>query len=323
MRKVFIVSGVMLTILLVLFLFGVFDFGNGVGKHILEGNSHYAAGEYDNALEAYKTGLDREPENKKLGYNSGQVSYILKDYQQAANFFVNSSDNEDKYMNWGNSLLRLGDEATDDTLKFRYYSQAMEVYKQGILSYPENMELKYNYEYVLDKISMMDNNNENQQDRDSEDQQNNDGENRQSQDGENQQDQDNEDRQNQDGENQQDQEEESQDQNGGESRQDSGQDENPGSEEQENSRQDEQEGESDRQDESGSNGDQQDESGGGGDWQDDNQQVQDNRTPQGQQDTLTGTELEQVLEMLERQEEDSLKNNREIRTREKEDKYDW
>lgn len=323
MRKVFIVSGVMLTILLVLFLFGVFDFGNGVGKHILEGNSHYAAGEYDNALEAYKTGLDREPENKKLGYNSGQVSYILKDYQQAANFFVNSSDNEDKYMNWGNSLLRLGDEATDDTLKFRYYSQALEVYKQGILSYPENMELKYNYEYVLDKISMMDNNNENQQDRDSEDQQNNDGENRQSQDGENQQDQDNEDRQNQDGENQQDQEEESQDQNGGESRQDSGQDENPGSEEQENSRQDEQEGESDRQDESGSNGDQQDESGGGGDWQDDNQQVQDNRTPQGQQDTLTGTELEQVLEMLERQEEDSLKNNREIRTHGKEDKYDW
>lgn len=308
MRKVFIVSGVMLTILLVLFLFGVFDFGNGVGKHILEGNSHYAAGEYDNALEAYKTGLDREPENKKLGYNSGQVSYILKDYQQAANFFVNSSDNEDKYMNWGNSLLRLGDEATDDTLKFRYYSQALEVYKQGILSYPENMELKYNYEYVLDKISMMDNNNENQQDRDSEDQQNNDGENRQSQDGENQQDQDNEDRQNQDG---------------GESRQDSGQDENPGSEEQENSRQDEQEGESDRQDESGSNGDQQDESGGGGDWQDDNQQVQDNRTPQGQQDTLTGTELEQVLEMLERQEEDSLKNNREIRTHGKEDKYDW
>ena len=81
-------------------------------------------------------------------------------------------------MNWGNSLLRLGDEATDDTLKFRYYSQALEVYKQGILSYPENMELKYNYEYVLDKISMMDNNNENQQDRDSEDQQNNDGENR-------------------------------------------------------------------------------------------------------------------------------------------------
>ena len=32
MRKVFIVSGVMLTILLVLFLFGVFDFGNGVGS---------------------------------------------------------------------------------------------------------------------------------------------------------------------------------------------------------------------------------------------------------------------------------------------------
>ena len=307
MRKVFIVSGVMLTILLVPFLFGVFDFGNGVRKYILEGNSHYAAGEYDNALEAYKTGLDREPESKKLGYNSGQVSYILKDYQQAANFFVNSSDNEDKYMNWGNSLLRLGNEATDDTLKFRCYSQALEVYKQGILSYPENMELKYNYEYVLDKIGMMDNKNENQQDRESEDQQNNDGE----------------DQQNQDGENQQDQEEESQDQNGGESRQDSGQDENPGSEEQENSRQDEQEGESDRQDESGSNGDQQDESGGGGDWQDDNQQVQDNRTPQGQQDTLTGTELEQVLEMLERQEEDSLKNNREIRTRGKEDKYDW
>ena len=96
-----------------------------------------------------------------------------------------------------------------------------------------------------------------------------------------------------------------------------------GREEQENSRQDEQEGESERQDESGSNEDQRDESGGGGDWQDDNQQVQDNRAPQGQQDTLTGTELEQVLEMLERQEEDSLKNNREIRTHGKEDKYDW
>jgi Ca-activated chloride channel family protein len=267
MRKVFIVSGVMLTILLVPFLFGVFDFGNGVRKYILEGNSHYAAGEYDNALEAYKTGLDREPESKKLGYNSGQVSYILKDYQQAANFFVNSSDNEDKYMNWGNSLLRLGNEATDDTLKFRCYSQALEVYKQGILSYPENMELKYNYEYVLDKIGMMDNKNENQQDRESEDQQNNDGE----------------DQQNQDGENQQNQEEESQDQNGGESQQDSGQDENSGSEEQENSQQDEQEGESDQQDEQEGESDQQDEqegesdrqdeSGSNGDRQDDNQQA--------------------------------------------------
>lgn len=315
MRKVFIVSGVMLTALLVLFLFGMLDFGNGVRKHILEGNGHYAAGEYDKALEVYKTGLDREPGNKKLGYNSGQVSYILKDYQQAASFFANSSDNKDKYLNWGNSLLRLGDEATDETLKFQCYNQALEVYRQGILSYPENMELKYNYEYVLDKIGAMNHNSENQQDRDGEDRQDQDSEDRRDQDGEDQQDQ--------DGENQQDQEEESQDQNGGGSRQDSGQDENSGSEEQENSRQDEQEGESERQDESGSNEDQRDESGGGGDWQDDNQQVQDNRAPQGQQDTLTGTELEQVLEMLERQEEDSLKNNREIRTHGKEDKYDW
>ena len=169
MRKVFIVSGVMLTALLVLFRFGMLDFGNGVRKHILEGNSHYAAGEYDNALEAYKTGLDREPGNKKLGYNSGQVSYILKDYQQAASFFANSSDNKDKYLNWGNSLLRLGDEATDETLKFQCYNQALEVYRQGILSYPENMELKYNYEYVLDKIGAMNHNSENQQDRDGED----------------------------------------------------------------------------------------------------------------------------------------------------------
>jgi Ca-activated chloride channel family protein len=302
MRRTFIVSGIVLAILLVLFLSGVIDYSDSVRQSLLKGNSHYAVGEYDKALEAYKTGLGKEPENEKLNYNSGQVSYILKDYQQAAGYFANASDNEDKYLNWGNSFLRLGEETTDEIQKFMCYNQALEVYKQGILSYPENMALKYNYEYVLEKIGTMDSNGEKQpEERD--EQKDQDGEKQQNQDGDNQQDRNNKNQESQDNEEQQDQEKEQQDQNGSQSQQNSNQEESTDNEEQENKQHDETEDNRDRQGE--------------------NQQKHDNQAAQEQENTPTGSELEQVLEMLERQEKDSLKNNREIRGRGKEDEYDW
>jgi Ca-activated chloride channel family protein len=165
MRKIFFISGALMVILLVLFFTGVVDFGQGNINTLVKGNKLYADGKYKEALETYQKGIDKRPRDIKLNYNSGQSAYRLEDYEKAIEYYDKGPEKVDRYLNSGNCSLKLGDKESDDSKKLEYYKKALETYKQGILKYPENINLKYNYEYVKNKIDELQKNNpDNEQD---------------------------------------------------------------------------------------------------------------------------------------------------------------
>ena len=64
MKKLFFISGALTLAFAILFIFGILDFNHAVGRALTKGNRLYAEEAFDKALEAYSTGLQKEPENK-------------------------------------------------------------------------------------------------------------------------------------------------------------------------------------------------------------------------------------------------------------------
>lgn len=282
MKKISLISGLLIITMLIMFLTRTIDFNNSIKKSINKGNQFYTSKNYDKALQIYKYGLAENPEDPVLSYNAGQAAYLMGDYEQAITYYNKSSDKLDKYLNLGNS-----------NFKMQQYQPALEIYKEGILKFPQNIDLKYNYEFVKNKIEEQNKSNENKQDNNKDKQENkqdkqdnkNDQDNQEKQDDKN--DQDNQDKQ----DNKNDQENQDKKEN---------QDTKKNEEENENqNKQEEQENKDENKDNSSMN-------------ENDSSQMKQN-----------DKEIMQVLEMLEKQEEDSLKNNQEVKSRGKEEKYDW
>ena len=112
----------------------------------------YEQKDYEGAFLVYKEGLEKSPEHAALNYNLGKTSYLLESYAQAAAYFIKADDIPDKYIGLGNSNLKLGDSTQEPAQKKGYYQKALDAYKKGILMFPENIPLKYNYEYVRKKL---------------------------------------------------------------------------------------------------------------------------------------------------------------------------
>ena len=144
MKKLFYISGSLAAILLILFLIGAINFSKSMKDTALtEGNRLMESGRYQEAFEVYENGLKEYPQDPELSYNAGQALYSMGDYSRAAEYYGKSSlSTPERYLNMGNCSLKQND-----------YSQAVERYKQGILEFPQDVSLKYNYEYALEKIS--------------------------------------------------------------------------------------------------------------------------------------------------------------------------
>lgn len=309
MRKIFLTSGSSMIIFLLLFITGVIDFENTAAKSLIEGNTLFDAGDYGGAVEAYSKGLEKS-DDRKLNYNAAQACYLTGNYQQAVDYYGKGTERPDMYLNAGNANLKLGEGMEDANQKLQYYARALEVYKQGILKYPENVPLKFNYEYVLNMIDDLQEN----------EQQQNDEQNNNNQDGgENQENQNGEDGQNENPKQNEQSDDSEKDQNN-----------EPSTEEPENN-QGEQSGTEQNQEDSNEQGSSQSEqdreqnetqNGASGNEQN-NEQSDGLNAQEFPEAAQTDEEIAQVLEMLERQEAESLKNNQHIRDYGKEDEYDW
>lgn len=267
MKKLFFISGALTLAFSILFIFGILDFNHAVGRALTTGNRLYAEEAFEKALEAYNAGLQKEPENKMLNYNAAQACYQMKAYDKAIELYGKASATVDMYLNWGNSSLRLGDGTEDANQKLQHYANALDAYKQGILAFPQDIELKYNYEYVLEKLKELQNNMQNQQ-------------------------QDNQD--NQEGQDQNQQQGGGQ-QNQGGNPQDQQNDQQGNQQNEENSQDDQQQSEP-----SPASGDEENAGQAGS-------------SPE--ETAQNSSEIERILQMLEKQEEQALKNNQRIITR--------
>ena len=143
MKKIFYVSGSLAAILLVLFLIGAIDFSESKrDKALSQGNRLMESGRYREALEAYERGLEDHPRDAELNYNSGHALYSMGDYSGAEKYYEASElPVPDRYLKMGNCRLNQGD-----------YGRAAKYYMQGILEFPQDVPLKYNYEFAQEQI---------------------------------------------------------------------------------------------------------------------------------------------------------------------------
>jgi hypothetical protein len=349
MKKLFFVSGLLALAFGILFVTGVLDFNHTVSRAFTSGNRLYAEERFNEALTAYNTGLQKEPDDLALNYNAAQASYRIKNYEQAIEFYKKASGTVDLYLNQGNSSLRLGDDTEDANQKIQYYTNAQETYKQGILLYPQSVELKFNYEFVLEKIEALQENMANQQQNDTQENPDNQDQNQQQSSGQENQNGNQEGQQNNQQSDQQGNEGNSQDNQqsgeenenspgeGQENEQQNSEDQQTGNSGQDNPQEpeDQQSGTSGQDDQQNPE-DQQSGVSGQGDQSEDSQDQQDGTPPASAGDENSeqtgsaaegtvqgGSETDRILQMLERQEEEALKNNQRIRGSGKEDEHDW
>jgi len=291
-----IVTGLLITAFMISFITGWISFDGGINEIIKKGNEEYGAKNYQQALETYQKGLNKHPDNAMLNYNSGQALYQLAGYNEAINYYAKAENTPDKYINSGNCSVKLAESTDDPVQKQQLYQQALETYKEGIIAFPQNIPLKYNYEYVKSKLDELKEQNNQQQD-ENENQENKDDQNN---------------NKNQQGnDSQQDDNQNDNPEQNTQNRESPGDNSNDNSEQKNNeeSQQFSQDKETAEQDES----------------QKDNKEQNSlsmNESDPSDSDQ-SDSNIAQILRMLEKQEEQSLKNNQEIRRSTKEDEYDW
>ncbi|OPZ87481.1 MAG: 50S ribosomal protein L22 [Firmicutes bacterium ADurb.Bin419] len=281
-------SGLLVVVLLILFLTGTIAFDNVVYESILKGNRLFAANNHEQALDTYNAGLSKNAENPKLNYNSGQASYLLNKFEDASKYYAKAFETPDKYINSGNSNLKLANAAGDDAQKQQYLLQALETFKQGIIAFPENIPLKYNYEYVKNMLGDQQNNNEQNQ------------------------------------ENKENQEQNNQDENSEQNEQDKASQQNENSGQEDNQEQNQEKSENQQAEQAEQNNEQKDaQTGDQNEENNSDKNVQQAEQSDSSQSEQTDSQIANVLRMLEKQEEESLKNNQEVKRSTKGDEYDW
>lgn len=291
MKQICIISAVVAVIMTLLVVTGKISFNQSNQQAINRGNQHYLEGQYDSAIEAYEEVLANEENNRLASLNLGLAYYQMKNYEKAGEHL---SKSEDVALILGNTYYRLGSNEKEPTKQLELYNKSLDSYRMGIMEDSQNVELKYNYEYVkklLDQQQQQQNQENNQDGKD-------DRENQDKQDSskDNQEGQDQEEQQNQEGQNQ----EEQQDQ-------------------QEQQDQEGQQGQENQQNKQ----DQEKQQQGSDEKQEEKEGQQGQASEEGEPTDEEKAAIEQVLRMLEQQEKQSLKNNQAVIRQGKEEDNDW
>ena len=124
------------------------------------GNSLYASNDYSAALSAYEEGIELAGGSGRFQFNAAQAAYLLGDYEKAVQHYEKAEDTVEKYLNAGNVFFLAGEATEEDEQKVELYLQALAIYGEGIVRFPANVPLKYNYELVRSKLSAQSQNSE-------------------------------------------------------------------------------------------------------------------------------------------------------------------
>lgn len=114
---------------------------------VKEGNKYYAQGKFDQALNKYQDALIDDPESPEIHFNIGDALYKKKKYQEALKSYQKALIAEDvllqskAYYNIGNTLYRLG-----------RLPESILAYKKALEINPNDMDAKYNLEFVRNKL---------------------------------------------------------------------------------------------------------------------------------------------------------------------------
>ncbi|MCL1794749.1 MAG: hypothetical protein FWG34_12880, partial [Oscillospiraceae bacterium] len=152
MKKLLIISAAVCIALSAVMAVGFADKDDAGKRAMINGNGYYEREMYAEALAEYETGLASGPENTRLNFNAAQAAYMTGEYAKAAGYYEKGDKNAETYTNYGNIFVWAGDAAEDAETQAEYYMYALSAYYEGILEYPQDMPLKYNFEYVKKKL---------------------------------------------------------------------------------------------------------------------------------------------------------------------------
>ncbi len=121
---------------------------------VQKANEAFANGKVDEALKGYTDAQLSRPDSPELQYNIGSVHYKKGAFKDAAKAFEGALLNEDKkekaatYYNLGNTYFREGASAGNMEL----FKKAIENYKKSLAINPDDVDAKYNIEYIQRKL---------------------------------------------------------------------------------------------------------------------------------------------------------------------------
>ena len=116
-------------------------------NRVKEGNKLYSEENYDQALNKFQDALLSDPENEKIQFNVANTRYQKNKYEEALQDYQKVIGTEDlsleqnAYFNLGNTLYRM-----------QKLPESILAYKQALKLNPDDMDAKYNLEYVRRKI---------------------------------------------------------------------------------------------------------------------------------------------------------------------------
>jgi len=132
----------------------------------------YKEGKYKEALELYSEEAIENPDSPDISYNLGNMLYRNDRYDDALPSYSRAQAEQKleqtARFNTGNSLVRIGMSSGDrEKLK-----EALETYREAIRLAPDDLDAKYNYEFVNKLLSSAPDSSSSDEDQQKQDQQN-------------------------------------------------------------------------------------------------------------------------------------------------------
>lgn len=152
LSRTFIIIGVLLSAALLLGFSP--SRADSVAKKVEEANQLYEKGLYDEALKKYLDAQIINPDDLRVSFNLGNAQYKKNNYEDALQSYLRSSSKTDTaeevgvkekaLYNMGNSLYRMGKP-----------EEACSFYEKALELNPDDIDAKYNLEFVRHKIQEM------------------------------------------------------------------------------------------------------------------------------------------------------------------------
>ena len=118
----------------------------------------YKSGNYEQALKEYERLLQKKADDPRLHFNAGTAAYRNRQFDEAAKQFNATLAAPDlklqglAYYNEGNSLYHLGQRLPDPQKRTEAWEKALADYQSALKLNPQDVDAKFNYEFVKKKL---------------------------------------------------------------------------------------------------------------------------------------------------------------------------
>ena len=135
------------------------------GAHASPGSAEaaYKAGNFDLAVEGYRSEAQKAPEEPQLQFNLGAAAYKGKQYPEALTSFKRALNVQDiqlqnqSYYNMGNTLYRQGEETEKQNLQqtIQHWEASIQAYDSALKLKPEDQDAQFNKEFVKKRLEAL------------------------------------------------------------------------------------------------------------------------------------------------------------------------